>query len=282
MTSSSQKLNVSMADIIYLGTPCTFDPFVVEIFLALQNGAALLISHHSMRDSPSRVLNALFPLNLTKPGISLLQMTPSLFRQFGSTVIRERVLSSSSSLRWAYGSLNILIVGLIFLLYSLFRVLLLGGEPFPSNAELVTWMDPRVLLQKHICNIYGITEISCWSLLYIVQSLQAPVRLGTPIDEDTVLRIQCQSDKNLDYGELFLGSKTRRCYIPEIDDKVDSEAKDDSGLCFRATGDLVNRLEDGSLCYGERANDIVKRAGNRINLGEFLQLAIENHIFING
>ncbi|KAH8258995.1 hypothetical protein KR038_001488, partial [Drosophila bunnanda] len=241
----SQKLNVSMADIIYLGTPCTFDPFVVEIFLALQNGAALLISHHSMRDSPSRVLNALFPVNLTKPGISLLQMTSSLFRQFGSTAIRERVLSSTGSL----------------------RVLLLGGEPFPSNAELVTWMEPRVLLQKHICNIYGITEISCWSLLHIIQSLQAPVRLGTPIDEDTVLRIKCQSYKNLDYGELFLGSKTRRCYIPEIDDKVDSE--EESDICFRATGDLVNRLDDGSLRYGERANDIVKRAGNRINLGEF-------------
>ncbi|XP_017121271.1 beta-alanine-activating enzyme isoform X3 [Drosophila elegans] len=95
----SQKLNVSMADIIYLGTPCTFDPFVVEFFLALQNGATLLTSHHTMKDSPSRVLSALFPDNLVKPGITILQMTPSLFRQFGATSIRERILSSSSSLR---------------------------------------------------------------------------------------------------------------------------------------------------------------------------------------
>ncbi|KAH8410551.1 hypothetical protein KR009_001330, partial [Drosophila setifemur] len=242
--SLSQKLNVSMADIVYLGTPCTFDPFVVELFLALQNGCALLISHHSMKDSPSRVLNALFPIDIAKPGISILQMTPSLFRQFGATAIRERMLCRSSSL----------------------RVLLLGGEIFPSNAELVTWMDPRVLLQKHICNIYGITEISCWSLLHIVESLQTQIRLGTPIDKETALRIQCQNDENLEYGELFLGSATRRCYIPEIDDKL-GDSNEDSEICYRATGDLVHRLHDGSLCYGERANDVVKRAGNRISLG---------------
>jgi len=88
-----------MADIIYLGTPCTFDPFVVEFFLALQNGATLLISRHSIRDFPSKLLCALFPDNLAKPGISILQMTPSLFRGFGATCIRDRVLSRSSSLR---------------------------------------------------------------------------------------------------------------------------------------------------------------------------------------
>ncbi|XP_017068588.2 beta-alanine-activating enzyme isoform X3 [Drosophila eugracilis] len=94
----SQKLNVSMADIIYLGTPCTFDPFVVEFFLALQNGATLLTSRHSMKESPSKVLSALFPDNLSTPGITILQMTPSLFRQFGATSIKERVLNRSSSL----------------------------------------------------------------------------------------------------------------------------------------------------------------------------------------
>ncbi|KAI8042105.1 hypothetical protein M5D96_003407 [Drosophila gunungcola] len=161
-------LNVSMADIIYLGTPCTFDPFVVEFFLALQNGATLLTSHHSMKDSPSRVLSALFPDNLVKPGISILQMTPSLFRQFGATSIRER--------------------------------------------------------------------------------------------------IKCQNDGDSQQGELLLGSATRRCYIPEIDDKLDTQ-KGDSSICFRATGDLVTRLKDGTILYGERANDVVKRAGNRISLG---------------
>lgn len=89
-----------MADIIYLGTPCTFDPSIVELFLALQNGAAVLISHYTMRESPKRVLNALFPINVTTPGITVLQMTPSLFRQFGTNAIRNRILSSGSTLRW--------------------------------------------------------------------------------------------------------------------------------------------------------------------------------------
>ncbi|XP_017068587.1 beta-alanine-activating enzyme isoform X2 [Drosophila eugracilis] len=233
-----------MADIIYLGTPCTFDPFVVEFFLALQNGATLLTSRHSMKESPSKVLSALFPDNLSTPGITILQMTPSLFRQFGATSIKERVLNRSSSL----------------------RVLLLGGEPFPSNAELVTWMDHNVLLQKHICNVYGITELSCWSLLHIVHSLQTPVPLGMPIEDDMVLRIQCQNDGEIQKGELFLGSTSRLCYIPEIDDAAET-SKNDSGILFRATGDLVTRHQNGAIFYEERSNDVVKRAGNRISLG---------------
>ncbi|KAH8395628.1 hypothetical protein KR222_004091, partial [Zaprionus bogoriensis] len=237
----SQKLNISMADIIYLGTPCTFDPSVVELFLALQNGAAVLISHYTMRESPKRVLNALFPSNVATSGITVLQMTPSLFRQFGANAIRERILNSASTL----------------------RVLLLGGEMFPSNVELATWMEPEVLLQKHICNIYGITEISCWSTMHVLKSLHSRVPLGTPIDDQTVLAIHYQDEQKTDCGELWVGSGTRRCYIPEIDDV----AEKDYTICYRATGDLVRRIDDSTIVYEERANDVVKRAGNRISLG---------------
>ncbi|XP_030380539.1 beta-alanine-activating enzyme isoform X4 [Scaptodrosophila lebanonensis] len=96
----SKKLNVSMADIIYLGTPCTFDPFVVEFFLALQNGAAVFLSPYSMRESPTRLLEALLPLNVTAPGITILQATPSLFRMFGAAAIRDRILNTGTTLRW--------------------------------------------------------------------------------------------------------------------------------------------------------------------------------------
>ncbi|EDW12357.1 beta-alanine-activating enzyme [Drosophila mojavensis] len=244
----SLKLNISMADIIYLGTPCTFDPSVVELFLAMQNGAAVLLTHYEMRESPNRVLNDLFPTSVTTPSITVLQMTPSLFRQFGANAIRKRILNSSSTL----------------------RVLLLGGEPFPSSSELATWIDPPVLFQKQICNIYGITEVSCWSLMHVLQSLHERVPLGTPIDDETVLRIHVQSKRNnpnADCGELWLGSATRRCYIPEIDD-LENQCNDKaSSVCYRATGDIVRRFDDGSIVYEERANDVVKRAGTRISLG---------------
>ncbi|XP_002074263.4 beta-alanine-activating enzyme [Drosophila willistoni] len=238
----SEKLNVSMADIIYLGTPCTFDPFVVELFLAMQNGAAVLICHHTMRESPSKVLNALFPTSVTPAGITVLQMTPSLFRQFGTSAIRNRILNSSSTL----------------------RVLLLGGEPFPNCDELVTWMDPRVLLQKRVCNIYGITEISCWSLLHIVRTLQGShIPLGQPIDDHTVVKMQRL--KHLNTAELLLGSASRRTYIPELDDRMQGKLL--KGMVFRATGDLVCRTEGNSIIYQDRSNDVVKRAGARISLG---------------
>ncbi|XP_030380537.1 beta-alanine-activating enzyme isoform X2 [Scaptodrosophila lebanonensis] len=241
----SKKLNVSMADIIYLGTPCTFDPFVVEFFLALQNGAAVFLSPYSMRESPTRLLEALLPLNVTAPGITILQATPSLFRMFGAAAIRDRILNTGTTL----------------------RVLLLGGEPFPCYEELKNWMDSKVVAQKLVCNIYGITEISCWSNLHILQSLEARVPLGLPIDSDTVLRIVDKQGRELQgecSGELMIGSSTRRCYIPETDgqDKADC-----STCCFRATGDYVHRYDDGSICYEDRTNDVVKRIGKRISLG---------------
>ncbi|KAM8714958.1 hypothetical protein ACLKA7_002068 [Drosophila subpalustris] len=247
----SEKLNISMADIIYLGTPCTFDPSIVEFFLALQNGAAVLISHYTMQESPKRVLDALFPISVSTPGITVLQMTPSLFRQFGASIIRQRILNNSSTL----------------------RVLLLGGEPFPSNAELATWMERQeVLLLKQVCNIYGITEMSCWGLMHVLRSLPARVPLGKPIDDQTTIAIGCQDKQKMGCGELWLGSVTRRCYIPQIDDL---EKKHPSSIVYRATGDLVRRLKDGSIVYEERANDVVKRAGNRICLG-LITRKIEN------
>ncbi|XP_030241215.1 beta-alanine-activating enzyme isoform X2 [Drosophila navojoa] len=133
-------------------------------------------------------------------------------------------------------------------------------------------MDSQVLLQKQVCNIYGITEVSCWSLMHVLQSLHSRVPLGTPIDDQTVLRVHLQSKRNIPNavcGELWLGSATRRCYIPEIDDLENQRNKKDkaSSVCYRATGDIVRRFDDGSIVFEERANDIVKRAGTRISLG---------------
>lgn len=105
--------------------------------------------------------------------------------------------------------------------------------------------------------------------MYILQSLHSRVPLGTPIDDQTVLRIHIQSKKNIPNagcGELWLGSATRRCYIPEIDD-IENQKDQGSSVCYRATGDIVRRFEDGSIVYEERANDVVKRAGTKISLG---------------
>ncbi|ALC38977.1 U26 [Drosophila busckii] len=191
-------------------------------------------------------------LSVTTPGITVMQMTPSLFRQFGATAIRERILHSSSTL----------------------RVLLLGGEAFPSNAELVTWMEPQVLQQKLVCNIYGITEMSCWATMHVLDSLHSLVPLGTPIDDQTVLHIGPPTNETLNKsklhsGELWLGSATRRCYIPEDDNDSISDQ-----VCFRLTGDLV-RQHNHSVVYEGRSNNVVKRAGQRINL-ELITRRIED------
>jgi len=98
----------------------------------------------------------------------------------------------------------------------------------------------------------------------VLKSLHLRVPLGTPIDDQTTIAIRYQDKQKMGCGELWLGSVTRRCYIPQIDDE---DKKHPSSIVYRATGDLVRRLKDGSIVYEERANDVVKRAGNRICLG---------------
>lgn len=95
----SLLLNIHENDVIFLGSPPTFDPFVVELFLALQNGAAVLITSSENRLKPQHLLKILFPCDTIFKGITILQTTPSLFRLFGREDIQNTILNSKSSLR---------------------------------------------------------------------------------------------------------------------------------------------------------------------------------------
>lgn len=92
-------LKIQEDDIIFLGSPPTFDPFVVELFLALENGAALLITCPEVRLKSHYLLKILFPSNLNFKGLTVLQTTPSLLRFFGQENIHDIILNTKKSLR---------------------------------------------------------------------------------------------------------------------------------------------------------------------------------------
>ena len=75
---------------------------------------------------------------------SLLQCTPTLISRFNSTDLKTKLLGRNSSL----------------------RVLGLGGEKFPSLSLLNQWRSPGNTTEFY--NLYGITEVSCWSSIYKV------------------------------------------------------------------------------------------------------------------
>ncbi|XP_037958999.1 beta-alanine-activating enzyme-like [Teleopsis dalmanni] len=251
----SKHLQLSAKDIIFLCSPFTFDPFIVEYLLALDNGAAIIITTSKIRLSPQKLVNILFPNNCNMCGVTTLQLTPSLFRLFGVDAIRDIILSPNTSL----------------------RNLILGGEQFPSVAELQNWfsINKNQRIQTRLFNIYGITEVSCWSTIYACELNRLyekqDIPIGQPIENETLLRIVNNNDEELfgiEEGELQVGSKSRKCYIPQLD-QVTSETQlnlTSNELLFRSTGDLVRRDENGDIYYLGRLNNTIKRFGKRLSL----------------
>lgn len=84
------------SDVIFSSAPCTFDVFVLDMFLALHSGSALKIVDESLRYSDES-MELMFGKHST--GVTFLQITPSLFQQYGIGNIRDRILHSSSTLK---------------------------------------------------------------------------------------------------------------------------------------------------------------------------------------
>lgn len=91
-----QKIFRLNKDVIYSSAPCTFDVFVLDVFIALYTGSALVIVDEVLRYSEES-LDFLF--SPKSNGITFLQMTPSLFQQYGTENIRNKILHSESSLK---------------------------------------------------------------------------------------------------------------------------------------------------------------------------------------
>lgn len=226
---------------IYISSPPTFDPFVVDLLLGLFNGATVLMVSNAIRLSTMQLLSS-FETN----SVTIVQITPSLFRRFSLDSIQNRLLSSPSAL----------------------RCLILGGEPFPSMDEVALWFKGNDEPKTRFFNIYGITEVSCWSTIYELTSLDIHCKhlipIGLPLDQHTTLTVLDSSNKEIvdnGIGELFIASKVRNCVISE------NGRTDSCGATTIATGDLVE-IRSGTIFYRTRANNMVKIFGRKVNLSK--------------
>ena len=64
-------------DVIFLSSPLTFDPSIVQIFLALSSGATLLMTHDDVKMQPSQLCKVLF----TKQKTTILQVGQNMYYQ---------------------------------------------------------------------------------------------------------------------------------------------------------------------------------------------------------
>ncbi|XP_062858189.1 beta-alanine-activating enzyme-like [Trichomycterus rosablanca] len=238
---------VTPEDVVFLASPLTFDPSVVEMFLALSSGACLLMVPTAVKRMPGRLAQVLFKRNTT----TILQATPTLVRRFGGLLLKEEVLSAR----------------------SLLRVLALGGEPCPSLTILKSWRQEGN--KTCIFNLYGTTEVSCWACCYELPDdlffsnpmTAASVPLGEPL-RDTVVEVRDERGCLVTEGEgqIFIGGRERVCLL-------DDEICTAKGV-MRATGDWA-MVQNSQLYYLGRKDRLVKRHGQQVHLNA-LQQALES------
>ncbi|XP_065073672.1 beta-alanine-activating enzyme [Ochlerotatus camptorhynchus] len=228
------------SDRILVSCPPTFDPFVVDVFMALRNGACLILVANEIRLDAGRLRKIVFEQN----AVTFMQITPSYLRQWSDDWIRNVMLAKGSSLRH----------------------LVLGGEPFPI------WLNIPVQSPVEVYNIYGITEVSCWATIELVTAASTDeISLGKPIDETIELQLRdvdtgqvLSVEQRPIRGNLHIGSRVRKCVVGnELAEQVFAC----DTICYRSTGDLVELQSDGKFYYLGRCDDVVKRFGVRVNLG---------------
>ncbi|XP_058056505.1 beta-alanine-activating enzyme [Anopheles bellator] len=246
VTALIERFGVNEEDVIFGCSPPTFDPFVVDVLLALHTGATLLLVAEEIRLSPTRLLPVLFP------AVTVMQMTPSMFLRWNHRAVTETILAPQSTL----------------------RVLVLGGEPFPA---LVIPAGCRT----KVFNIYGITEVSCWSTIeQVARHTTDQVSLGAPLDASIELQVRSidngqvltlENTQESVVGELYIGSSTRKCIL--VEEQPDTTHGD---VVLRATGDLVELTKERRLFYRGRCCRLIKRFGCRVSLEE-LERVLASH-----
>ncbi|CAO1329653.1 unnamed protein product [Diamesa serratosioi] len=238
--SSLQNTFKLEKDVIYSSAPVTFDVFVVDLFLTVRTGSAMLMLDPNLRFSKDS-MEILFTDHETHKGTTFLQTTPSLFHQWGLDNIKSKILNKSSSLKF----------------------LVLGGEAFPKSKEIEQWQDWNDPDRKRVFNIYGITEVSCWATIKEVtkSDLEAEeISIGAVLDEKTMLAyVPC--DTNATHEALLVGSKTRICII----DDEKSSLLNSNVPVLRATGDIMKKINN-EIFYVGRTNEIVKKLGTKVNM----------------
>lgn len=245
-----KQYRLSYEDVIFISAPPTFDPFVLDLFLALTVGASVVLVGALLRLPSPELAILLFDNTSRKdyPPVTVMQITPSLFKLFTVNAIQRFILAPHTTL----------------------RLLIFGGEPFPSNDERGEWLSCSDNKAKtNILNIYGCTEMSCWSTVHelsweeLIANRAIPI--GKPIDDCELQVIDIEARLPLlgnGIGELYLTSKSRFTYSYGSN-KIMTPVQ---------TGDLVER-KDGEFYYISRCSEVVKRYGNRVDLKHIQEAA---------
>ncbi|WP_025688020.1 non-ribosomal peptide synthetase, partial [Paenibacillus zanthoxyli] len=242
LNAMQELLQVQPEDSLLSVTTCSFDIFVLELFLPLSQGATVIFPSVDSRGDAQLLIREIHQYAPT-----LMQATPVLWNM----LILEGWQGAKQ------------------------MTLLCGGEELQS--ELASQLMKR---GKSVWNLYGPTETTIWSLAYRLEDkgLQ-PVPVGRPIGRTTCYILD-EEHRLLPMGaigKLYIGGDgvtpgyygqeelTHRKFVklgkPPFGEKQ-----------LYDTGDLMRWLPDGTMVYVGRADQQIKIRGFRIEPAEIEQL----------
>ena len=234
-----------------------FDFSVWEIWGALAYGGRLLIVPHLVSRTPEDFIDL-----INREGVTVLNQTPSAFRQFMDAEERHPLYAD-----------------------TVLRLVIFGGEALDMKS-LAPWYARHGEMHPRLVNMYGITETTVhvtYRPLGVSDVAAGRSVIGEPI-RDLQLQVLNAALEPVPVGvpgEMFVaGDGLCRGYLdrPELTAERFIERDLGNGRTIRLyrTGDLARRLANGDIEYLGRTDDQVKIRGFRIELGE-IEAALNEH-----
>ena len=255
LTSMRQQLGLTSADVLLATTAISFDIAALEIYLPLIVGAKIVLAHRYDVTDGEKLLK-----KLNHDSITVMQATPATWHLLVATNWK-----STPQLK-----------------------ILCGGEALLR--ELATQLLEKC---QNLCNLYGPTETTIWSLMAQVTATTDPISIGHPIaNTQTYILDQYLQPVPIGVsGEFHIGGAgLARGYLnrPDLtaDKFINNPFSDDPNWLRRSkdsrlykTGDLARYLPDGNIEFLGRIDNQVKIRGFRIELSE-IEAVLATHPFV--
>jgi len=246
-----EELEPSVEDVYSSHAPFHFDLSILDLFVSLLSGGRLVLIGEELGKQPGN----LAPL-IADEGITIWYSTPSILRllvEFGKLEQRD---------------------------FSKLRIVLFAGEVFPIKhlrALQSLWMGPRYY------NLYGPTETNVCTFLPVPCPLPERVSEPVPIgiacsgDETRIVDADANDVEPGAKGELIVaGASVMQGYWNLPEQSARAFQLDADGRRWYRTGDIVREDTEGNLVYLGRRDRMIKRRGNRVELGE-IEVALYRH-----
>ena len=236
LLSMRKLLSVQSNDRLLAITTLSFDISVLELFLPLISGAAVIVAgQETTRDG-----EALKQLIISSEP-SILQATPATWR-----MLKNLDWMGAKSLK-----------------------VLCGGEEMPK--DIAQWLSA---ISKLALNVYGPTETTVWSSMYQVKGNEHHIPIGAPIHNTRlyVLDKQLNMLPAGVKGDLYIAGDGLAVGYKNLSDMTAERFVNDTlvndGSRMYWTGDQAKWLSNGNLEFYGRNDHQVKIRGFRIELGE--------------